>query len=50
MQKITKTKAAGAGAAPAAEESVDVLRPIEDGPVMSAAEPEATPPDIIVEN
>jgi hypothetical protein len=50
MQKPLKTKAAGAGAPQAEDTMPDAMRPMKDGPVMSAGEPEATPPDIIVEN
>ena len=50
MKKPLKTKVAGAGAKKSAESPVEVLRPMEDGPVVFGQEPDATPPDIIVEN
>jgi hypothetical protein len=49
MQNTLKTKAAGAGADQTPDSTPDVLKPITDGPVASAAQPDATPPDIIVE-
>jgi hypothetical protein len=49
MQKKLKTKAAGAASEQGADIQSDGFRPIQDGPVASAAEPDATPPDIIIE-
>jgi hypothetical protein len=50
MKNTPKTKAAGAGAQQAPDAPADVLRPMEDGPVVHNSEPDATPPDIIIEN
>ena len=49
MQKTVKTKAAGAGTEQNSDPGAEVLRPINDGPIASAGEPDATPPDIIIE-
>jgi hypothetical protein len=49
MKKMEKTKAAGAGSQQPPDAPVDVARPKKDGPVVYSSEPEATPPDIIVE-
>jgi hypothetical protein len=50
MKNQTKTKVVRAGAKQSPESPAEVLRPMEDGPVVFGQEPDATPPDIIVEN
>jgi hypothetical protein len=46
----SKIKTAGAGAQQSEEAPAEVLRPMKDGPIVFGQEPDATPPDIIVEN
>lgn len=50
MKNTLKKKAAGAGSEDTPESPADVLGAVTDGSVVFAAEPDAPPPDIIVEN